>query len=262
LFALVLAFGIYLTVVPAAFLLMGTFMKLFGFFDLPNGAWTLRHWRDALGGGGLLEGLQNTFLMSAGAATISAVFFAMLAYVLVRTKLRFKSAADFMTWIPQALPGIVLTLAWFWIILRTPFLRPLYGSLWALILVSAVGGMTLSVQILKANVMQLGSDLEESSEIAGASWWRTLTRIVVPLLMPTLVVVWVLNYVFTASTAVTPALLASAGTKPLALLQLEYLIGEDRGPASVIGVVLLLSTVSVAVIARMLGFRVGLSRNT
>jgi iron(III) transport system permease protein len=182
--------------------------------------------------------------------------------VLVRTRIRFRAAADFLTWVPQTLPGIILTLAWFWIILKTPFLRPLYGSLWALIVVSAVGGMTLSVQVLKANVMQLGTDLEESSEISGASWFRTLTRVVIQLLMPTLVVVWVLNYVFTASSAVTPALLASAGSKPLALLQLEYLIGEERGPASVVGVVLLVTTMSVAVVARMFGFRIGLGRNS
>ena len=77
---------------------------------------------------------------------------------------------------------------------------------------------------------------------------------------PTLVVVWVLNFVFAASGAVMPALLSSVDSKPLALLQLEYILGEAPGPSSVVGLVLLVMVVAVAVIARALGFRVGLNR--
>jgi iron(III) transport system permease protein len=73
-FAIILAFGIYLTVIPAAFLVMGTFMKLFGFFDIPTGAWTTRHWTDAFSDGGLISGIQNTLIMSAGSATLAMVF--------------------------------------------------------------------------------------------------------------------------------------------------------------------------------------------
>lgn len=259
-FALVAGFGIYITVVPASFLLMGTFMKLYGFFDVPSGAWTLDHWRTAIGTGGLMVAVRNTLYMAMGGATLSVLFFSLVAYTLVRIRFRFRVVADTLTWIPQTLPGIVLVLAWFWIILQTPFLNPLYGTIWALILVSGISGMTLSVQILKANIMQLGTELEESSEVCGANWGRTFWKIVVPLMAPTLVVVWVLNFVFTASGAIMPALLASVDSKPLALLQLEYILGEVPGPSSVVGVVLLLIVLAVAVIARVLGFRVGLSR--
>ena len=259
-FALVAGFGFYITVVPACFLLMGTFMKLYGMFDVPSGAWTLEHWRTAMSSGGLMEAVRNTLYMAMGGATVSVAFFSLVAYALVRIRFRFRVVADTLTWIPQTLPGIVLVLAWFWIILQTPFLNPLFGTIWALILVSGVSGMTLSVQVLKASVMQLGTELEESSEICGASWERTFWKIVVPLMAPTLVVVWVLNFVFAASGAVMPALLSSVDSKPLALLQLEYILGEAPGPSSVVGLVLLVMVVAVAVMARVLGFRVGLNR--
>lgn len=259
-FALVAGFGLYITAVPASFLLMGTFMKLYGFFDVPSGAWTLEHWRTAMGSGGLLAAVRNTLYMAMGGATVSVVFFSLVAYTLVRTRFHFRVVADTLTWIPQTLPGIVLVLAWFWIILKTPFLTPLFGTIWALILVSGISGMTLSVQVLKASVIQLGTELEESSEICGAHWGRTFWKIVVPLMAPTLVVVWVLNFVFAASGAVMPALLSSVDSKPLALMQLQYILGGSPGPSSVVGMVLLLMVVVVAVVARILGFRVGLSR--
>jgi len=46
-FVLVLLVVLIITVVPMAFLLMGTFMTLFGFFDLEH-PWTLGHWTGVL----------------------------------------------------------------------------------------------------------------------------------------------------------------------------------------------------------------------
>jgi len=52
-----------------------------------------------------------------------------------------------------------------------------------------LGGITLSTQILKANFVQLGKELEESSRMSGAGFWRTYLRIVFPLMAQTMVMV-------------------------------------------------------------------------
>ncbi|NIO06640.1 MAG: ABC transporter permease subunit [Deltaproteobacteria bacterium] len=169
--------------------------------------------------------------------------------------------ADTLTWIPHALPGIILVLAWFWIILQTPFLRPLFGTIWALILVSSLSGLTLGVQIIKANMMQLGTELEEASYTSGGSWWTTLIKVVLPLMMPTMLVLWVFHFVTSAASAIMPALLASYSSKPLALLQLEFVLAGHAEPSSVVGVIVVIMTVGVAIVARLIGFRVGLARS-
>lgn len=259
-FSLVLGFGLLITVVPFVFLLMGTFLKLYGFFEVPGGPWTLQHWREVLGNPLFQRAVKNTLYLAVGGATISVVFFALLGYILVRVRFRFRRLADSLTWVPIALPGIILVLAWFWIILKTPFLRPMFGTLWALILVSSLSGVTLGVQIMKANVLQLGTELEEASYTAGAGWWLTFRRVVVPLLVPTMMVLWILHFVFGAASAIMPALLASPASKPLALLQLEYILAGRPEPSSVVGVLVVLLTVGVAIAARALGLRMGLSR--
>jgi iron(III) transport system permease protein len=259
-FGLVLAFGLLITVVPFVSLVMGTFMKLYGFFDVPDSPWTIEHWNEVLSNPLFRGAVLNTLYLSAGGATISVVFFALLGYVLVRIRFRFRSVADSLTWVPHALPGIILVLAWFWIILKTPFLRPLFGTLWALILVSSLSGVTLGVQIVKTNVLQLGAELEEASYTAGASWWTTFQRVVVPLLFPTLVVLWILHFVSAAASAIMPALLAGPASRPLALLQLEYILAGRSEPSSVVGVLVVIFTVGLAVLARALGLRIGLSR--
>ena len=46
-FALVLCFAMVVTIVPTSLLLLGTFMKLFGFFSIAD-PWTLDNWRATL----------------------------------------------------------------------------------------------------------------------------------------------------------------------------------------------------------------------
>lgn len=259
-FSLVLGFGLLITVVPFVFLVMGTFMKLYGFFEVPGSPWTLQHWSDVLGNPLFQRAVKNTLYLAVGGATISVALFALIGYILVRVRFRFRRLADNLTWVPHALPGIILVLAWFWIILKTPFLRPLFGTLWALILVSSLSGVTLGVQIMKANVLQLGTELEEASYTAGAGWWLTFRRVVVPLMAPTMVVLWLLHFVSAAASAIMPALLASPASKPLAMMQLEYILAGRSEPSSVVGVLVVLLTVGVAVAARAFGLRVGLSR--
>ena len=63
-----------------------------------------------------------------------------------------------------------------------PPLRPIYGSIYVLIMAGVISGMPLAVQITKSNLLQLGAELEEASWLTGGSWWHTYRRVVLPLL--------------------------------------------------------------------------------
>ena len=253
-----------MTIFPMIFLAMGSFMKFSGFFyDVPGGPWTTNHWVRILTDSTFLLSMRNTMFMALGAATLSTIFFTVLAYIIVRMKSRLVPILDFLTWVPYVLPGIVLILAWLWILLGTGgIFHPLYGTIFALILVSGLSGITLGVQIVKSNLRQIGAELEEASSVVGASWLVTFVRVVVPLMAPAMVVVWVLNFVAAAGTAILPALLASAGSKTLALLQFEQVTSGRLEEGSIVGIFVVLLTVGVAVVARVLGFRVGLGGST
>src|SRR3954468_16899454 len=64
-FGLVTLLALTVSVVPLAVLLMGTFMRAFGYFDVAN-PWTLDHWRRVLGDPTLVRAFQNTLLVGAG----------------------------------------------------------------------------------------------------------------------------------------------------------------------------------------------------
>ena len=259
-FSAVFSLAMLMTVIPGVFLLMGTFMKLWGHFDIPSGSWTLDNWNVVLQDRVFMRSLRNTLYMSFGSATLALFMATMVAYIVVRIQSRLRATVDFLIWVPYALPGIVLSLAWLTILLETAWLRPLYGTLFALILVSGLSGLTTQTQITKANLLQMGTDLEDASTVSGAGFFRTMRLIVLPLLAPVLVLVWVLEFVGSAGNAVIPAILATPASRPLSLLQLEHIQSGWQEKAAVVGVILLFLTVGVAIVARTVGFRLGLER--
>ena len=256
-FALVSLVALFTTVVPMGFLLMGTFMSLFGFFHIEN-AWTLENWRRVFRDLIFVGSLKNTLIMSSGAALLSVVFFSVVAYVTVKTKFAWRSLLDAISWLPSAVPGILMGIGLLWLFLDIRFFRPLYGSVGLLILATVIGSITLGTQLLKSNLLQLGRELEEASQAAGASWWRTYRKIVIPLMFPTLLLVGVLNFIHAARDISTVALLATSSSRTLALLQLDFMVSGRYESAAVVATIVMLLTTGVALTARLCGLRIGI----
>ena len=155
-----------MTVLPTALVLLASFMKIFGAFEVAN-PWTIRNWTDALGSAGFTSSLVNTLVLAVATSVVSMAAFAVLAYISVRTRFRARGALDFLTWIPSLLPGIVIGLGILWMFLETPLFRPLYGTMAVLVIAMALAGMTRSVQMLKANLVQLGNERRRRPGPAG-----------------------------------------------------------------------------------------------
>jgi ABC-type spermidine/putrescine transport system permease subunit II len=208
-----------LTVVPILSVFGGSFMTRFGFFNLPK-TWTLDYWKMALTDPRIIQGLQNTLITACSAAIFGAFFFSLVGYVLVRTKYPGRGILDSICWLPSAIPGVLSGLGLLWMFLGTPFFRPFYGTLFLLVIAVVLGGITLSTQILKANFVQLGKELEEASRMSGAGFWRTYFKVVFPLMAQTMVLVCVLKFTFAAQNASSIILLATSETRTLSLLAL------------------------------------------
>ena len=246
-----------LDIVPILSVFGGSFMTRFGFFNLPK-TWTMDYWGMALSDPRILHGLQNTLIVAVSAATFGAFFFSLIGYVLVRTKLPGRGALDSICWLPSAIPGVLSGLGLLWMFLGTPFFRPFYGTLFLLAIALVLGGITLSTQILKANFLQLGNELEEASRMSGAGFWRTYFKVVFPLMAQTMVLVAVLKFTFASQNASSIILLATSETRTLSLLALDQIAAGYREVASITVIFITLLTLGVAMIARSFGLKVGI----
>ncbi len=256
-FTLVLGMGLFLTLLPMFFLVLATVMRLFGFFNLPDPL-TVEHWERVLSDPIFFHSLWNTLLLGSGTALLAVIGFPLIAYIAVRTRYRARQLLDLLSWLPIAIPGIILGLGFLWLFLDTPVFRPLYGSIFVLILATTLSSMTLGVQLVKSNLLQLGQDLEESSWVAGGSWFYTFRRIILPILLPVLVTVGTVAFISATRNIAGIALLVTSQNRPLAMLQLDYLVDGRYEAAAVVGVMVMLLTTGVSLVARLFGLKVGI----
>ena len=246
-----------LDIVPVLSVLGGSFMTRFGFFNLPK-TWTLEYWHMALNDPRILLGLKNTLIVAGSAAIFGVIIFSLIGYVLVRTKLPGRGVLDSICWLSSAIPGVLAGLGLLWMFLGTPIFRPFYGTLFLLVIASVLGGVTLATQILKANFVQLGKELEEASRMSGAGFWKTYFTVVLPLMAQTMVLVGVLKFMFASQHTSGIILLATSESRTLSLLALDQVAAGYREVASITVIMIMALTLGVALIARSFGLKVGI----
>jgi iron(III) transport system permease protein len=251
-FSLVLLISLTTTVVPTAFLLLGTFMKLFGFFNIQE-PFTLNNWTTVLADPILMRSLKNTLILGLCAAVFGVVASSLIAYVIVKARFKGRAALDFISWLPWSIPGILLGMALLWTFLLIHKVLPIYGTMSALVIAMIISGFPLSVQVIRSFLMQLGNELEEASMVAGASWFCTYRRILLPLLWPCLIVVGLLEFISAARNISTVVLLATGPTRTLSLLMLDFTAGAELEKATVVAAIIVIVVVAGALAARALG---------
>jgi iron(III) transport system permease protein len=245
-----------LTIGPLCILVLGSFMQRIGYFQL---GFTVEHWRLILTDPVFVKALRTTLTLALSAALLSPLIFSLLAYILVRTRLPWRSLLDLMIWGSGAIPGILAGLGLLWLFIGTPGMNVLFGTIWALILVVMLQGKTTGVNIMKSVLVQVGADMEEAARVAGAGWIRTYFKIWLPLLMPTLVLLAVMNFVAASGATSSIILLASRDTMTLSLMALELSTTavSNREAASIISIFIIAFTIIGALLVRYFGRRLG-----
>lgn len=255
-FALVLSFALVITVVPTILLVTGTFMKLFGFFNIAE-PWTLDNWRATLNDPVLLRSLWNTLAIGLGSGFIGVLFYSAIAYAIVKTCYRGRWLLDFLSWLPWSIPGILLGIALLWTFLQTKIFLPLYGTIYLLMIAMVIKSMPFGTQMIKSVLLQLGNDLEEASKVCGGTWVDTFRRVILPLTMPALITVGLVGFISAARDISTVVLLGSGKSRTLSLLMLDFAAGAEFEKATVVAVTIVGLVVGAALLARALGGQVG-----
>jgi iron(III) transport system permease protein len=150
--------------------------------------------------------------------------------------------------LPWAVPGTVFAIA-----LATAFSvnAPLtgrvllVGTVAILPLAYLVRSLPLTGRAILAGFRQLDPSLEEAAESLGASRWRVLRRVTVPLLRPAIVAAATLAFVTALGDFVTSILLYTYDTRPISLEILASLRQADVGVAAAYGVLLMVASAAV-----------------
>jgi iron(III) transport system permease protein len=241
--------------VPLAMLLMGTFMNAFGFFNLEK-TWTLDHWMHTFDDPLFLSALRNTLMAAAYATVLGTLLYAVVSYIIVRTNFFGRHLLDLLSWLPWALPGVLISLALLWVALGTgDLIRLIYGTTFVVALAIIVKELPLGVQMMKTGTMQISRELEEASRMSGASWKRTFVQIMLPLLQPSIVAVGIVVFIVSFREISAVIFLSSHDSRTLSLLMMDYLADSNVESATVLGVFIVVLLLALLAIGTLFGLK-------
>jgi len=239
---------------PLAFLVIGSFMRRYGFFNIDS-PFTLDHWHNLLADPIFLVALKNSLIIASVTAIGGILLYSGLAYLLVSRRAIAAPVLESLCWIPHVLPGILLSLSVLWLFLATPLRFLFYGTVWGIAFALILGDSPVTTQAFKAGLLQLGSDLEESARVSGATWSYTYRRILLPLLAPIAAAVGLMNFGSALTSISTPVLLYSHESRPLAILLLEYSFTGELERAAALGLLITLIIGAMMLIGRKFGLK-------
>jgi iron(III) transport system permease protein len=216
---------------------------------------TLKNYRFLAEYGEVGIALQNTLLMVLITATATVILSFFVSLVVVRSKFWGRKLLDQMAFIPHAIPGIVMGIAFFWVFLKIDFL-PIYGTIWAMSIGFTAGFLSYGTRSMNASLLQVHKELEEAAYVSGARPWRTLWRVFLPLMMPTFVGVWIWVTLHAVRIAGLPLILYEGPQNQVLSILIWNMWDEGYVPAvAAIGTLMMLSLLLLTLAVRYIGFR-------
>ncbi len=170
------------------------------FSIIPEGA-TLQAFEHVLFETSLLQWLFNSLVITLGTATIGLVFAATSAYAFSRYKFRGRGLGLTFLFATQMIPGIMLLVPIYLLAVQFDLVSTYRG----LVIAYSVTSIPFSVWILKGYYDTIPVDLEEAARIDGCSEFEAFRRVLLPLSVPALAIVFLFNFLaawgefFTAS---------------------------------------------------------------
>jgi iron(III) transport system permease protein len=246
------AISVYL---PLSVLVLGSFMRVFGFFNVSNPFSTV-HWQRVLTNLDFEAAVRTSLTLGIGVAVLGVLLYGLLAYLLVKTPMPGKTIASLLVWLPWGIPGLLIGLAFLWMFLSVPLLWPVYGTVFSLIVVLLVQEMPIGVHLARSAFIQVGTELEEAARISGASWFQTYRRVLLPLVAPMLVSIFVIVFMAAVRAIDSVILLGSSTTRPLSLLMMEYSLAGNMESAAIVGIVISALALVLGIFSRRFGTRI------
>jgi iron(III) transport system permease protein len=200
---------------------------------------------------------KNSFYLSVGSATVVMLLTSVIAWVTVKTKLPGRAFLDTLTFIPIAMPGIVLGVSLIWVYLTIPI--PIYGTIWVLLLAYVTKYIPYGIRAASASMIQINKELEEASLTAGGTWFQTFRKVILPLLMPGFTAGWIYISIIALRELSTSILLYSYNSTVLSIMAFDLWEGGQYTYVCALGVMMVLLLVVMAFTARKLGAKIGIA---
>lgn len=244
----ILAYGwivlvLLLVLSPHIGVLLLSFATVWSYAPLPDG-FTLDHYATIFQDSQHM--IQNTLLYCGLAAGLDVILGTAIAYLILRTRLPARQLLDWIASAALAVPGIVLAIGY----MRTfrgveiPGTEVALTATWVLIMIAyAIRRLPYALRSCVAALQQISYSLEEAAASVGANRWRTIRRVVVPLMAGGILAGFVTSFITAAvELSATIMLVTRDSDAPMSYgIYLYMQSASGRGPGAALGVLAVLA---------------------
>lgn len=217
---------------------------------------SLQHYVAVFGEFETWKAAWNTVLVAVGAATLTMLLSLTMAWFIVRQKVKGAGLLDAVTFVPQAIPGIVIGIALIFFFTQPPMSQfRLFGTLTIIVLGLTISYLAFGSRTMTGALSQIHLELEEAAHASGARWLVTMQRVVLPLLLPAFIGGWIWVASHALRNFSIPLLLTSRENKVLSVIMWHSWDDGFPGQTAALGVFLIAVLAVLALGGRWLVIR-------
>jgi iron(III) transport system permease protein len=238
---------------PVGGVILAAFVSLLTPLLSPFSLLTLDNFHTALHDPALKTSIRNSVVLGAAGAVTTTGLIAIATLIAHRSRFALRHALRFLMLYPRSIPGIIVSLAFFWSFLF--FVPPgnwLRNNLAGEGLALVVRGIPLAYMIMAPSLARIAEELDGAARVVGASWWTTSRKIVLPLLRPAIIGSLTILFVAILNDYEAAIFLAKPGTELMGVEMLRQYAQGTEGPVAAMAVIQLGITAIVLGIGALL----------
>ena len=207
--------------------------------------------------------LWNTIRLTLIASIITAICGQFLGYISSRGRGKwYGNLTEQLVFVPYLMSGIAFSTMYF-AMFSVPHLGglipSLYGTFTLIVLTSVVKHFPFASKSGTANMLSISVELEEAADIAGASFWKRMASIIVPLAKNGFISGFMLTFISIAKELDLIIIMMTPTTRTMSYLAFTYSQDGYNQMADAISVVVLLFILVCYIIANRFGADIGKS---
>src|SRR5690242_12560595 len=199
--------------------------------------------------------LKNTAIVTLVVATATMVLSSLAAWFVVRSRIRGGRVVDLLTFLPHAIPSIVLAVGLIVFHLKFNDIIPIYGTIWIIVVGLTTKRMSYGSRIMIGTMFQLHKELEEASEVCGVSWLKTFFLVTLRLLIPAFINGWLYVAMLSIALFTIPVMLYTPKTIVFSVLIWNLWESAKVQDACAVGVLMVAITFSLVFVGQYFASR-------
>lgn len=219
-----LLYGFLSFILPYGTLIHASFLRTFGVSGAGN--FTLANYKYIFTEPYTVNAIKNSLYLAVVTATVCLVLAILVGYIVIRTNMWGRGALDYVSILPMGISGTALAIGLLFAY-TSPMFRGLrlYGTLGILFLAYVARQLPVSVRNTQTSLMQIGKELEEAARVSGATWLRTMAKIILPLVKDGLLYAWIMVFLGVLPEISASIILRHIGTDTVATAILDLWSG-------------------------------------